>query len=81
MATVQPTTNQGDLVKLTLLAKDSSSGRDGCPSVYFAEEGSLVVQGDLLDSATQASLLHVLPGEGAVRTKPEIVREALARLT
>jgi hypothetical protein len=68
-------------MKLTLLAKDNSSGREGCPSVYCAEDGSLVVQGDLLDSTTEANLLNVLPGEGAVRIKPEIVREALARLT
>jgi hypothetical protein len=68
-------------MKLTLLAKDNASGREGCPSVYFGEDGSLVVQGDLLDSATEANLLNVLPGEGAVRIKPEIVREALARLT
>jgi hypothetical protein len=67
-------------MKLTLLAKDNSSGREGCPSVYFAEDGALVVQGDLLDSATEANLLNVLPGEGAVRIQPEIVREALARL-
>jgi hypothetical protein len=67
-------------MKLTLLAKDHESGREGCPSAYLAEDGSLVVQGDLLDSATQANLLNVLPGEGAVRIKPEIVREALARL-
>lgn len=38
------------------------------------------MQGNLLDSATQANLLHVLPGEGAVSIKAEIVREALARL-
>jgi hypothetical protein len=68
-------------MELTLLAKDRDSGREGCPSVYFAEDGSLVIQGDLLDSATQANLLHMLPGEGAVRIKPEIVREALARLS
>ncbi len=68
-------------MNLTLLAKDDTSGREGCPSVYFAEDGSLVVQGDLLDSATEANLLHVLPGEGAVRIKAEILREALARLT
>lgn len=68
-------------MKLTLLAKDTGSGLDGCPSVYAAEDGSLVVQGDLLDSATEGNLLHVLPGEGAVRIRPEIVREALARLT
>ncbi len=65
---------------LTLLAKDAQSGKNGCPSVYFAEDGSLVIQGNLLDAATAANLLNVLPGEGAVSIKPEVVREALACL-
>lgn len=66
---------------LTLLAKAHESGRDGCPSVYLDDEdGSLVIQGDQLDSSTQANLLNVLLGEGAVRIKPEILRAALARL-
>lgn len=64
-------------MELTLLAKDETSGRDGCPSVYLAADGSLVVQGHLLDSATEGNLLHVLPGEGAVRIDPTIVRAAL----
>jgi hypothetical protein len=38
-------------MKLKLLAKDTDSGKAGCPSVYLAEDGSLVVQGHLLDSA------------------------------
>ena len=62
---------------LTLLAKDLESGKAGCPSVYVAEDGSLVVQGNLLDAATEANLLNVLPGEGAVSISPQIVREAL----
>ena len=67
-------------MRLTLLAKDNDSGFEGCPSVYFAEDGSLVVQGNLLDSSTEANLLNVLPSEGAVSIKAEIVREALGRL-
>jgi hypothetical protein len=67
-------------VKLTLLAKDMSSGKAGCPSVYLAEDGSLVVQGNLLDSATEGELLNVLPGERAVCIDPTIVRAALERL-
>jgi len=67
-------------MKLTLLAKDIQSGKQGCLSVYLDAEGWLVIQGDLLDPATQSNLLNVLPGEGAVRIRPEIVREALARL-
>jgi hypothetical protein len=67
-------------MKLTLLAKDGESGKAGCPSVYAVEDGSLAIQGPLLDAATEAHLLDVLPGEGAVSIKPEIVREALKRL-
>lgn len=67
-------------MKITLLAKDEESGKSGCPSVYLAEDGSLVVQGNLLDPATNANLLNVLPGEGAVSIKPAIVRAALASL-
>lgn len=65
-------------MKLTLLAKDESSGMTGCPSVYLAEDGSLVVQGLTLDSATEGNLRNVLPGESAVRIAPEIVRTALS---
>lgn len=65
-------------MELTLLAKDESSGMTGCPSVYLAEDGSLVVQGLTLDPATQATLRNVLPGESAVCIAPEIVRTALA---
>lgn len=67
-------------MKLTLLAKDDSSGKAGCPSVYLAEDGSLVVQGLLLDPATEGNLANVLPGEGAVHIDPTIVRAALAHL-
>jgi hypothetical protein len=67
-------------MKLTLLAKDVSSGKAGCPSVYLGEDGCLVIQGLLLDPDTESNLLNVLPGEGAVRINPEIVREALATL-
>lgn len=65
---------------LHLLAKDLNSGFEGCPSVYQASNGKLVIQGDLLDAATQANLLNFLPGEGAVEIDVEIVRAALAAL-
>lgn len=65
---------------LTLLAKDAESGKTGCPSVYSAADGSLVIQGTVLDVATEANLLNLLPGEGAVSINAEVVREALARL-
>lgn len=67
-------------MKLRLLAKDENSGKADCLSVYLAEDGFLVVQGHLLDADTQGNLLNVLPGEGAVRIDPTIVRAALNRM-
>ncbi|MDQ3761330.1 MAG: cytochrome P450 [Actinomycetota bacterium] len=56
-------------------------GKAGCKSVYLAENGKLVIQGDLLDEATKANLLNLLAGEGAVEIDVDIVRAALVRLT
>ncbi len=67
-------------MRLTLLAKDLESGKAGCKSVYLAENGKLVIQGDLLNEATKANLLNLLAGEGAVEIDADIVRAALARL-
>jgi hypothetical protein len=66
-------------MRLERLAKDNGSGNFGCPTVYLAEDGSLVVQGDLVDAATHANLENVLPGEHAVHIKPAVVIEALRR--
>jgi hypothetical protein len=68
------------LVELELLAKDGDSGNFGCQSVYLAEDGGLVIQGDEVDGDTHSRLQNVLPGEKAVRIKREVVEEALRRL-
>lgn len=66
-------------MRLEMLAKDGDSGRSGCPSVYIAEDGSAVVQGDeIVDSATRANLANLLPGETAVRIKPQVLEAAVA---
>lgn len=65
---------------LTLLAKDESSGVNGCPSVYSAADGSLVVQGPLLNPATEGNLQNPLPGEGAVHIDVGVVAAALRKL-
>jgi hypothetical protein len=67
-------------MRLERLAKDDSSGNFGCPTVYLAEDGGLVVQADLVDDDTASQLENVLPGEGAVHIKREVVEEALRRL-
>lgn len=67
-------------MELKMLAKDSGSGGNGCPSVYLADTGELVIQGNTLDDATFGKLANVLEGESAVRIAPEVVQAALAKL-
>lgn len=64
-------------MRLIKLAKDSGSGHNGCPSVYVAESGEMVVQGDLVDADTLGNLENMLPGEGAVRIKPQVIVDAV----
>lgn len=66
-------------MKLTKLYKDPDSGNGACPTVYLAEDGTLVVQGQVVDTATNANLENPLPGEGAVHIDPKIVLGAIAR--
>lgn len=67
-------------MKLTKLYKDPNSGGQGCPTVYLAESGELVIQGHVLDSHTMTQLENVLPGESAVRISADIVLGAIQRL-
>ena len=67
-------------MKLQKLFKDQGSGGNGCPTVYLAESGELVVQGYTIDSDTFSELENVLPGEGAVRIAPEVILGAVQRL-
>jgi len=64
-------------MKLTMLYKDQGSGGTGCPSIYLDEQGDFVVQGHILDPATEANLANVLPGESAVRISKDIMLGAL----
>ncbi|GAA1760485.1 MULTISPECIES: hypothetical protein [Streptomonospora] len=66
-------------MKLTLLAKDKLSGGKGCPSVYVADTGDLVVQGVELTGSEMSEVQNPLEGEAAVRIDPEIVIEAIER--
>jgi len=67
---------EGNTVKLERLAKDAESNITGCQAVYLGEAGPCVVQGDKVDQDTFANLENVLPGEGAVFIKPEVLIEA-----
>lgn len=66
-------------MQLTMICKDAHSNPTGCHTMYLDEGGWFTVQGDQLDGDTYANLENVLPGEGAVRIKPEVVIEAVRR--
>lgn len=66
-------------MRVQRLAKDTGSGEHGCHSVYVDEGGWFTVQGDLVDADILGNLENVLPGEGGVRLKPEVVIEAVRR--
>lgn len=63
---------------LTMLFKDAGSGGSGCPSVYLADSGELVIQGNVVDGATRSNLRNLLPGEDAVRISVEVILGAVA---
>jgi hypothetical protein len=67
-------------MRLERLVKDPESGNLGCPAVYLAEDGELVIQGNLIDEDTHGNLRDVLPGEAAVHIRREVVEEALRLL-
>jgi hypothetical protein len=66
----------GDAMKTELLAKDSSSGGGGCPSIHWREDGMAVVQAPEVDADTFAGLPNVLPGERGVCIKPDVIIRA-----
>ncbi|MGH4021160.1 MAG: hypothetical protein ACRDT0_18425 [Pseudonocardiaceae bacterium] len=66
-------------MRLERLAKDEESGERACHAMYLDEGGWFTLQGDDIDADTRANLENVLPGEGAVRIKPEVVIEAVRR--
>lgn len=63
-------------MKLTKLCKDTASGSDGCPTVYVADDGSVVVQGDELAPTDRDLLENRLPGETGVAIRPELLLQA-----
>jgi hypothetical protein len=63
-----------DLMKL---AKDRESIGGGCQAMYLATNGMFTVQGVTVDGDTLGNVEHLLPGEGVVFIKPEIVIEAV----
>ncbi len=68
-------------MRLRRLAKDSGSDIGGCQTVYdnldATADPECVVQGPIISNS---HLENVLPGEGGVRIKREVLIEAVRRL-
>lgn len=69
----------GVVMRLEKLAKDVDSKVSGCQTMYLAENGMFGVQGLEVDTDTLGNVESLLPGEGVVLIKPEIVIEAVCR--
>lgn len=64
-------------MELTLLAKDTNSGVQGCPGVHLDRvSGSFVITGAAVD---RTQVENVLPDETVIRIDPMIVIEAVRR--
>ena len=64
-------------MRMEMLAKDAQSGEKNCPSVHDDLDGSeFFFVGPTVDSS---HVENVLPGEGIVRLKREVVIEAVQR--
>ncbi len=67
-------------MRLQRLAKDPDSyAVGGCQTMYLAANGMFGVQGIEADADTMSTVENLLPGEGVVLIKPEIVIEAVRR--
>ena len=66
-------------MRLEKLARDEESRQGGSQAMYLDEEGWFDVQGLLVDADTLANVENLVPGEGVVRIKPNIVIEAVRR--
>ncbi len=65
---------------LQRLAKDPESyAVGGSQTMYLAENGMFGVQGIQADAGTLGNVENLIPGEGFVLIKPEIVIEAVRR--
>lgn len=67
-------------MRVKLLAKDQSSGGQGCPSGYLGDNGMCVIQGPEVDDDTYANLANVLPGEKGVVLRPQVILDLANQL-
>ncbi|MGH3720707.1 MAG: hypothetical protein ACRDRI_18050 [Pseudonocardiaceae bacterium] len=67
-------------MKLDMLAKDTSSGEQGCPSCYLGDDAMAYVQAEEAQVEAYGAAVNLLPGEKIVRIAPQVILDAAAQL-
>ena len=67
-------------MKLTMLAKDMSSGEQGCPSCYLGDDLMAYVQAEEATSDAYEAAVNLLPRERIVRIDPQVILDAADRI-
>lgn len=63
-----------------MLAKDTSSGDQGCDSCYLGDDVKIYVQAGEAPLAAYEAAENLLPGERIVRIDPQVILDAADRL-
>ncbi len=63
-------------MKLDMLAKDMSSGDQGCPSCYLGEDRMAYVQAEEASPDVYEAAVNLLSGEKIVRTNAQVILDA-----
>jgi len=67
-------------MKLDMLAKDGSSGDQGCDSCYLGDDGLAYVQAQEASPAAYKAAVNYLPGERIVGLDPQVILDAADQL-
>lgn len=67
-------------MKLDMLAKDMSSGDQGCPSCYLGDDSMAYVQAEEASPDAYDAAVNLLPRERIVRIDPQVILAAADRI-
>lgn len=67
-------------MNLDMLAKDGSSGDQGCDSCYLGDDGLAYVQAQEASPEAYQAAVNYLPGEKIVRLAPQVILDAADRI-
>lgn len=67
-------------MKLEMLAKDTTSGDQGCDSRYLGDDLAAYVQAQEASQEAYDAAVNLLPGERIVRLAPQVILDAADRI-